>query len=147
MKRFYPLFLAILFLCAVAFAASDTTGTSAHTQQYSERSTMVRETVTITSDSSGDYVGTLNLFGSLLRVAFDPQAASPTTGYDLTLTGADAVDVMIGNGANLSATVTSSAFIADATRPMGFPLAGSYTLTGADMGASKQTTLYLWIKR
>lgn len=62
-----------------------------------------------TSDASGDAtVTTERLFGTLIGVAFIPSgSAAPTANYDVTLTDDNGVDVLSGQGANLSnATAT-----------------------------------------
>lgn len=61
-----------------------------------------------TSDASGDVSGdTVKIDGTILRVVFDPDGTdAPTANYDVTLT-ADGLDLLAGQGANLSATVTS----------------------------------------
>ena len=58
------------------------------------------------SDSSGDVSGTLTatVSGILYRVAFIPDGGGtqPTDLYDVTLEDPDGVDVLAGNGDNLS---------------------------------------------
>lgn len=47
--------------------------------------------------------------GAIARVVIIPDATdAPTTLYDITLTDSDGIDVLAGQGANLSATVASS---------------------------------------
>lgn len=151
MKRFQVLAVILILIAAgflYGFALPGDTGSGTYSILSRADSDVVLYDMTLTSDSSGDVVLTVpSLYGNLLKVAVDPLAASPSANYDLDLKGVDAVDVLLGNGANLSATVTSSALIMDSTRPMGYPVAGDHTITGADMGASKQTRVFLWVRR
>jgi len=72
-----------------------------------------RYTVTWTSDASGDvnqsFVanGAGLVSGSIKRVVINPGATAPTALYDLTITDEQGVDVLAGQGANLSDTVTT----------------------------------------
>lgn len=64
-----------------------------------------------TSDASGDANGThtARLSGELLRVVFIPDAvAVPTALYDVTLEDDNVMDVLAGQGANLSETTTTN---------------------------------------
>lgn len=64
-----------------------------------------------TSDGSGNatLASGVAISGAIARVVFIPSAsAAPTNLYDLTLTDADGVDVLSGQGANLSDTAASS---------------------------------------
>lgn len=150
-KRFLSLAVILLFLSTAffyGFTLPSTTGTGDYQIRSSAQSDMVLYEITVTSDASGDASITVpSLFGNLQKVAFDPQSASPTTGYDITIAGVDAVDVLLSNGISLDDEDTSSALIMDATYPMGYPVAGDHTLTGADMGATKETLVYLWVRR
>lgn len=64
-----------------------------------------------TSDGSGNatVVSEVGISGAIARVVFIPSAsAAPTANYDATLTDADSVDVLSGQGTNLSDTVSYS---------------------------------------
>ena len=63
------------------------------------------------SNSSGDVSGTLTdyISGEILRVVFIPGATSlqPSNNYDVTLLDQNCLDVLAGQGANLSDTSTT----------------------------------------
>lgn len=62
-----------------------------------------------TSDNEGATKQTTYAYDGLLeRVAFipDPATTTPTTGYDVTITDSDGVDVLAGLGADLAVTGT-----------------------------------------
>ena len=62
-----------------------------------------------TSDSvTGTATGTTtnSYDGKLITLVTDPGATAPTTLYDVTVTDADGHDVLVGAGADRSATVT-----------------------------------------
>lgn len=74
-------------------------------------SDIVKHTFDWVSDASGDaeVVSGVAVSGAIARVVFIPSAtAAPTANYDVTLTDSDGIDVLAGQGANLSDTVSSS---------------------------------------
>lgn len=61
------------------------------------------------ADGTATLPSGLAVSGKIERVVIVPSAsAAPTTLYDATLTDANGIDVLAGQGANLSATVASS---------------------------------------
>lgn len=69
-----------------------------------------RIVLTWTSDASGNVSGipSTAISGTICKVQFIPSAtAAPTTLYNVTLLDAAGIDVLAGQGANLSATVAS----------------------------------------
>jgi len=78
-----------------------------------------------------------DVFGEIAKIVINPGTPAPTALYDMLLNDPDGFDLLAGLGANLSATVTSSAtpFLTDATfgRPM--VSAGDITLVIAAAGA------------
>ena len=60
------------------------------------------------ADGSATLPSGLAVSGQILRVVIDPGAVTPTNLYDRTLTDSDSVDVLAGQGANLSDTATLS---------------------------------------
>jgi len=61
------------------------------------------------SDGTATLPSTVPVSGVIHRVVFVPSAsAAPTTLYDLTLTDPNGIDVLAGQGADLSATVSSA---------------------------------------
>lgn len=72
---------------------------------------IVKHTFEWVSDGSGNAAipSTLPVSGRIQRVVFVPSAtAAPTANYDVTLLDSDGVDVLSGQGANLSETTASS---------------------------------------
>jgi hypothetical protein len=78
--------------------------------------------------------------GPLRQVKFIPSAAvAPSDLYDVTLLDADGADVLVANGANLSATVASWY---SPTNPI-YLAAGALTPTIANAGNAKEGTIVL----
>lgn len=80
------------------------------TTRYAQAdSDVVRITIDWTSHTDGTVTQALPkaYSGILERVVFNPGATAPTALYDVTLTDEQSVDVLAGQGADLSATVTS----------------------------------------
>jgi len=76
-------------------------------------------TFTCTADSSdGSYPATTvsaNVKGRLLQIATNPGATAPQDNYDITITDADAIDVLQGVGANRDTSNSEVAAIVYAT--------------------------------
>lgn len=79
--------------------------------------------------------------GLIRQVKFIPAAGgvAPTDLYDLTFLDADSADVLVGNGANLSATVASWYSPANPV----YHEAGAMTPVIANAGNAKQGTIVL----
>ena len=96
--------------------------------------------ITADGGSSSDVVAGIR--GTIEGVVFIPSLVSgeePTAAYDVTLDNAIGVDVLGGKGANLSATVPSSANTNPASTPVfPIPTVGLLTLNviNASLGAS-----------
>lgn len=108
-------------------------------------------TATITSDSGGDATGetTNPIEGMFMGVMVNPDgSAAPTDNWDLTVTNEDGVDLLGGNGADLSTSASQyrPALVAnavDSANVMEYvPVAGSkLTFTGANMGNAKKAVV------
>lgn len=92
------------------------------------------------------------IVGELLRVVFIPSAsAAPTTLYDVLLNDEHGIDVLAGQGANLSATVTTHVCpgvpLKDGTTTGVHPIAvaGVLTLVIANAGSGKAGTIHLYL--
>lgn len=100
-----------------------------------------------TSDGSGNYSGTVFLNGVLLAVIFYPGSPTPTTAYDVTISDPYGVDILSGQGANISSStaVKKCPLIAatDGTTTTAVPGAvnGTHTISIAGAGAAKQGTI------
>ena len=96
-----------------------------------------------TSDSSGNVGGSTFPIktGRLLQSKFIPGVTAPTDQYDVTLIDADGADLLLGAGANQSATVP--AFVAPANPVM--IIGGNVTPTIANAGNAKGGTLNLYV--
>lgn len=91
---------------------------------------------TVSSQTNGDFTG-------FIKGCFtDPGATAPTAAYDVTILDEDGIDVILGNGADRSATATE--FIKAASASMVFE--SKLTLTIANAGAEKTGTVYLYIQ-
>lgn len=61
------------------------------------------------ADGTATVPSTIAVSGAIARVVFDPGSPAPTADYDVTLTDENGIDVLAGQGTNvtLSATVAS----------------------------------------
>lgn len=74
---------------------------------------VVQHTIDWVSDSFGNatVVSNVAISGSIDRVVIIPSgSAAPTTQYDVTLTDSEGIDVLGGNGADQSATLTATVY-------------------------------------
>lgn len=98
-----------------------------------------------TSDASGDASeATSAAFdGKLIGLTTIPDAvAAPTTLYDVTVTDAGGHDVLLGAGADRSATVTEH--VAEAS--LGAAAASKLTLVVANAGNAKEGTVIVYVR-
>lgn len=80
--------------------------------------------------------------GELVRFITDPGATAPTAAYDVTILDEDGVDVLIGAGADRSATATEQVLGSS----LGYIFDTKLTLEIAAAGDAKIGTVYLYIK-
>lgn len=93
------------------------------------------------------------IVGEILRVAFKPNAGgtAPTDLYDVTITDAQGIDVLAGQGANLSGTVASHVCpgvpFKDGTTTSTAPIAvaGILTVNISNSGSGKGGTIVLYV--
>ena len=106
------------------------------------------------SDSSGNVTQTTStkVWGTICRVIIDPGATAPTALYDATLTDEAGIDLLVGQGANLSATDTTS-FVpllegTDGTTTAMFPIIvnDTLTLTITNAGADKTGSFIVYTR-
>lgn len=125
-------------------------------QEYRQNDTdLVEHTFEWLSDASGNVTlpSGLAVSGQIERVVFIPSSsAAPTSLYDVTLTDEDGVDVLAGQGANLSATVKSSVKpgipLKDGTTTSTVPTVvdGILTLNVSNAGDSKGGTVVVYVR-
>ena len=108
-----------------------------------------------TSDGSGNatVVSEFAVSGAISRVVFIPSAsAAPTLNYDVTLTDSDSIDVLSGQGANLSDTASYSVCpgipLKDGTTTSTLLVIvnGILTLNVSNAGASKSGKVILYVR-
>ena len=105
--------------------------------------------VNLTSDGSGDAsISIDDLHGFLVKVITQGVAATaPTANWDLTLIApyGASYDALVATGADRHTTNTEeiAPVLSGAANPQ--YLSGAYTLTGANMGASKDATVWLFV--
>lgn len=106
----------------------------------------VKHTFYWTSDASGNATvqSVLPISGKIQRVVFIPSTtASPTAAYDVALNDSDGIDVLAGQGTNLSATATAgvvpSVPLKDGTttKTIAVTVDGNLTLNVSNAGDSK----------
>lgn len=111
---------------------------------------LTRYNIAWTSDASGD-VNTTTMSvkpGELVEVTFTPSGGgtAPTTLYDVTIPDADAVDILAGTGANLSATVAATVVPVVSTYFRKNLTGGLVTPTVANAGNAKAGTIVLLVR-
>lgn len=110
------------------------------------RTGVTKYSIAWTCDASGNVSG--NGFavkvGSLQQFKFIPGAAGaqPTDQYDATFVDTDALDVLSGNGANLSNATPKLVVFS----PPIYTDGSTYDLTIANAGNAKSGTAVLWVK-
>ena len=109
-------------------------------------------TVDCLTSTSGTCTATIrDWYGMILRATINPDGTDvPTAAYDVTVTDRDAYDVLGGNGADLSATVTTSFACAvnDSTTSATIPTVvfGNHTVSMTGGGSQKRTRLSFIMK-
>ena len=108
-----------------------------------------------TSASDGSCTGpTIEAVGGeIVRIVTIPSAsAAPTTLYDITITDGNSIDVMAGQGANLSATVTAHVMpgvpLKDGTTTSVAPIIVDdiLTLNVTNAGDTKSGTVIMYLR-
>ena len=94
----------------------------------------------VSSAASGWYCGKI----VKVSLASDASPSAPTDGYDVTIEDGDGLDVLSGNGANVTASAT--VYINDPTKML-WVRSNSLTLKVANAGAEKGGVVTLYIQR
>jgi hypothetical protein len=120
------------------------------------RSALTRYVTTWTSNSSGAASESveLNQPGELIGVTFVPgtSGSQPTNAYDVTANDAYGVDVLAGQGANLSnatatmvqPTIPAKDGTTTSTSPR--PIDGAITVAVSNAGDTKGGTIVFWVR-
>ena len=95
---------------------------------------------TVSSAASGWYCGKI----VKVSLASDSGDTAPTDGYDVTIEDGDGLDVLSGNGANVTASAT--VYINDPTKML-WVRSGTLTLKVANAGDAKGGVVTLYILR
>lgn len=98
-----------------------------------------------TSDAAGVVSGTLTTKvynGEILRFVTDPSATAPTALYDVTILDDDGTDVLMGAGADRSATVTEQVLASS----LGVVANDHLELRIANAGNAKGGTVWLYLR-
>lgn len=93
--------------------------------------------------TSTEGVGTAVISGQVLRVEFVPDSGgtAPDDQYDCTLLTDDSIDILYGQGANLSGTNTVAI-----TSNLGVVSASKLSLTVANAGSANGGTVYIYLR-
>jgi hypothetical protein len=95
-----------------------------------------------TSNAAGDATQVVHIDGQILRVVTDPDAvAAPTALYDITFVDEDGFDILAGDLANRSATVTEQKVPTAVTHHY-----GSVTVTIAAAGDTKSGVVKIYVR-
>jgi hypothetical protein len=95
---------------------------------------------------------TEELTGTLVGVTFNPGSTTPSANYDVTLKDTDEVDVLAGQGANLSETTSTricpSQPMKDGTTTSTapFPIHSTLALSITNAGSAKNGTIVLYLR-
>jgi len=104
-----------------------------------------------TSNTSGTATVTVSdVVGTICRVVIDPDIdAAPTAAYDIILYDSNLVDVLGGQGADLSATATTSfaCFATNGTAYMPMEVHGNLALGVSNAGSEKAGVIKLYLRR
>ena len=95
---------------------------------------------TVSSAASGWYCGKI----VKVSLASDASPSAPTDGYDVTIEDGDGLDVLSGNGANVTASAT--VYINDPTKML-WVRSGTLTLKVAAAGDAKGGVVTMLIQR
>lgn len=95
---------------------------------------------TVSSAASGWYCGKI----VKVSLASDASPSAPTDGYDVTIEDGDGLDVLSGNGADVTAAAT--VYINDPTKML-WVRSGTLTLKVTNAGAEKGGVVTLYIQR
>ena len=105
---------------------------------------MIVNRYTLTSHTDGSLSnGTVSLSGFLVSVVTNPSATAPTADWDLTILDEDGVDILAGAGADRH---TTNSLQVNLMTTGAVPVAGDYTITGANMGSEKIADVVLRIR-
>ena len=109
--------------------------------------TVKKVTFAWTSDAAGIVSGiptTAFFSGAIDRLVTVPSGGgtAPTALYDIVINDDDGTDVLMGSGANRSATATEQVLASS----LGYMANSKLTLGITNAGASKQGTIYLYIR-
>lgn len=126
----------------------DSIVTSAGSAVVNRQEGLCGESVLIswTSNSSGAVtLSGLFLEGLIAKVVFGVGSATPTTAYDVVLNDADSIDVLGGDGANI--TVTGSVVKVPVLDSLPAYTFGQHTLSITNAGDAKSGTLRIYMYR
>lgn len=89
------------------------------------------------------HAATIAINGEIMRAVFVPDGSTtaPTDNYDVTLTDANGIDLLAGQGANLSATDTI--VVTDDIVPL---FGSTLNLSVSNAGDSKGGLIYIYMK-
>lgn len=147
----FSLFLCVLLASAVGAAATLTSALSS----YPTPDTVRVHTLTWVSHTDGVVdLDTHRIVGEIQRVVFKPDGGGtqPTDLYDVLLKDASGVDVLAGQGANLSNASTTHVCpgvplkdgTTTSTRPI--TVAGALNLEVSNSGSGKGGTILLYVR-
>lgn len=93
--------------------------------------------------TSTEGAGTVYVNGQILRVEFVPDSGgtAPTDQYDCTILTADSIDVLYGQGANLS-NASTVVIVSD----LGCVVNDALSLTVANAGSGKGGLVYIYLR-
>lgn len=109
-------------------------------------------TIDWVSAANGSVSGTFSEFGELLRVITDPGSPAPDSAYDLVINDEFGIDILAGQGANLSATASANVCpgtpLKDGTTTSVIPMtiAGTLTVAITNAGDSKAGKIVLLMR-
>lgn len=157
MKRLFLISFLALVLSALPCQSQHyykitSTSTGTVTLSYQGGNNITALYLSYVTDSSEVYCSLSTLYGELVRASFIPDSATPpTNNYDVQLLDSDGLDVLQGNGANLSSTTGAdfAPLLTDSGSNQYIPtaVASPLVLSIENAGVSKRGAIRLYLRR
>ena len=104
--------------------------------------------IELTSDSSGDVTATLEVNGRVAQIVINPDGTDvPTASWDLTITDTSNVQVFQNVTLSAVADTVDNPVIVKTNSDFMFPVAGTLTLVGANMGNAKKALVSVYVEQ
>lgn len=104
--------------------------------------------VELTSDASGNVTATLEVNGRIAQIVINPDgSAVPSALWDLTITDTNNVQVFQDTALSETVDTVDNPIISKTNSDFMFPVAGTLTLVGANMGNAKKALVSVYVEQ